>query len=364
VTEPRPAATEAKTDAVRLAVDAMGGDYGPSEVVPGALDFARSHPQDTLILVGDEAIVRGIAGDLPANVRIVHASQVIGMDEHPALALREKKDATILVATDLVRRGEADAVLTAGHTGAGMAAAVLRLGRLPGVDRPGLAVMLITDSGPLVLIDIGANPDSTAENLVQYAHMGSIFAERVLGVADPRVALLSIGEEKGKGDARIQAATELLDRSGLRFTGNVEGKDLTTHAADVVVSDAVLGNVVIKFFEGLSTFIFDLWRDEFRRSWRGRLAYLLMRPGIGRIRSVFDYEKVGGSILLGVKGTAVITHGRARRRMIGYACEVTATTARTRVPELIAEALATERPATLPGAATTPEPSPTEEVAT
>jgi glycerol-3-phosphate acyltransferase PlsX len=365
VTEPRPTATEAKTDAVRLAVDAMGGDYGPSEVVPGALDFARSHPLDTLILVGDEGIVRGIAGDLPANVSIVHASQVIGMDEHPALALREKKDATILVATDLVRRGEADAVLTAGHTGAGMAAAVLRLGRLPGVDRPGLAVMLITDSGPLVLIDIGANPDSTAENLAQYAHMGSIFAERVLGVADPRVALLSIGEEKGKGDARIQAATELLDVSGLRFTGNIEGKDLTKHAADVVVCDAVVGNVVIKFFEGLSTFIFDLWRDEFRRTWRGRLAYLLMRPGIGRIRSVFDYEKVGGSILLGVKGTAVITHGRAKRRMIGYACEVTATTARTRVPELIAEALATQRATTLPAAApTAPEPSPTEGVAT
>ena len=318
----------------------MGGDYGPSEVVPGALDFARSHPQDTVILVGDERIIRGIAGDLPANVRIVHASEVIGMDEHPALALREKKDATILVATDLVRRGEADAVLTAGHTGAGMAAAVLRLGRLPGVDRPGLAVMLITQSGPLVLIDIGANPDSTAENLAQYAHMGAIFAERVLGVTDPRVALLSIGEEKGKGDARIQAATTLLDASGLRFTGNVEGKDLTTHAADVVVCDAVLGNVVIKFFEGLSTFIFDLWREEFRRTWRGKLGYLLMRPGIGRIRSVFDYEKVGGSILLGVKGTAVITHGRAKRRMIGYACEVTATTARTSVPELIAEALA------------------------
>jgi phosphate acyltransferase len=376
VTEPRGPATEATTDAVRLAVDAMGGDFGPSEVVPGALDFARTHPNDSVILVGDEAVVRGIAGDLPPNVRIAHASEVIGMDEHPALALREKKDATILVATDLVRRGEADAVLTAGHTGAGMAAAVLRLGRLPGVDRPGLAVMLITDSGPLVLIDIGANPDSTAENLAQYAHMGAIFAERVLGVAHPRVALLSIGEEKGKGDARIQAATELLDASGLRFTGNVEGKDLTKHAADVVVCDAVVGNVVIKFFEGLSTFIFDLWRDEFRRSWRGRLAYVLMRPGIGRIRSVFDYEKVGGSILLGVRGTAVITHGRAKRRMIGYACEVTATTARTRVPALIAEALANERTATAPDSAPATEaapaaeaspaaePSPTEEVAT
>jgi phosphate acyltransferase len=346
VTEPRPPATEATPDAlrgVRVAVDAMGGDHGPSEVVPGALDFARNHPLDTLILVGDEAIVRGIAGDLPPNVRIEHATQVIGMDEHPALALREKKDASILVATDLVRRGDADAVMTAGHTGAGMAAAILRLGRLPGVDRPGLAVQMITDSGPMVLIDIGANPDSTAENLAQFARMGAIFAERVLGVASPRVALLSIGEEKGKGDARIQAATELLDASGLRFEGNVEGKDLTKHPADVVVCDAVLGNVVIKFFEGLSGFIFDLWRAEFERSWRGKLAYLLMRPGIGRIRSVFDYEKVGGSPLLGVKGTAIITHGRAKRRMIGYACEVAATTARTRVPELIAESLAADR---------------------
>lgn len=319
----------------------MGGDHGPAEVVPGALDFARSHPADELILVGDDATVRGLAGDLPPNVRLVHASEVIGMDEHPALALREKKDATILVATNLVRRGEADAVVTAGHTGAGMAAAVLRLGRLPGVDRPALAVQMITDSGPMVLLDIGANPDSTPENLAQFAHMGAIFAERVLGVADPRVALLSIGEEKGKGDARIQRATELLDASTLRFDGNVEGKDLTRHQADVVVTDAVAGNVVIKFYEGLTTFIFDLWKAEFRRSWRGRLAYLLMKPGVERIRGVFDYETAGGSPLLGVKGTVIITHGRARRRMIAYACEVAATTARTRVPELIAEALAT-----------------------
>ncbi len=282
------------TDGVRVAVDAMGGDHGPSEVIPGALDFARSHPTDEVILVGDEATVRSIAAELPANVRIVHASEVIGMDEHPALALREKKDASIVVATELVRRGEADAVVTAGHTGAGMAAAVLRLGRLPGVDRPALAVQMITDSGPMVLLDIGANPDSTAENLAQYARMGAIFAERVLGVADPRVALLSIGEEKGKGDARIQRATELLDESGLRFDGNVEGKDLTRHLADVVVTDAVAGNVVIKFFEGLSGFIFDLLRAEFRSGIRGRLAYLLLRPGISRIRHVFDYERAGG----------------------------------------------------------------------
>jgi len=202
---------------------------------------------------------------------------------------------------------------------------------------------LVTDAGHLVLLDIGANPDSSPENLAQYARMGAIFSERVLGVASPRVALLSIGEEKGKGDLRIQQATELLDLTDLNFVGNVEGKDLTKHQADVVVTDAVAGNVVIKFFEGLSGYIFDLFRAEFSRSLRGRIAYLLLRPGLARIRTVFDYERVGGSPLLGVRGTVIITHGRARRRMIGYGLAVAATMVRTRVPDLIAEAF---RPAT------------------
>jgi glycerol-3-phosphate acyltransferase PlsX len=229
-----------------------------------------------------------------------------------------------------------------------MAAAVLRLGRVQGVDRPALAVQMIADTGPFVLLDIGANPDSTAENLVQYARMGAIFTNRVLGVREPRVALLSIGEEKGKGDARIQRATELLDATDLNFIGNVEGKDLAHHLADVVVCDAVLGNVVIKFFEGLSGFIFDLFRREFEGSLRGRLAYAFLRPGIGRIRRVFDYERVGGSLLLGVKGAVIITHGRARRRMVAYAIEVGAQTARAGVPDLIRESLTSVPPVTEP----------------
>ena len=325
--------------AVRIAVDAMGGDHGPSEIVPGALEYARLAPADSVILVGDEGRLREIAGPLPDNVTIRHAGQVVEMHDHPAQVLREKRDASILVASDLVRNGEADAVVTAGHTGAAMAAAILRIGRLPGVDRPALAVQMIRRGSPIVLLDIGANPDSTPENLAQYAQMGAIFAERVLGVAAPRVALLSIGEEKGKGDQRIQRATELIDALDLAFVGNVEGKDLADEHADVVVCDAVVGNVVIKFFEGLSGFIFDLFRDEFRSGIRGRLAYLLFRPSIARIRHVFDYERVGGSPLLGVKGSVIITHGRATRRMIRYAVEVGAQTARTGVPALIAEAL-------------------------
>jgi phosphate acyltransferase len=348
VTEPWPSPPGAGAGGVRVAVDAMGGDHGPSEIIPGALDFARTHPDDSVILVGDHATVASLANPLSDNVTIVHASEVIGMDEHPAMALREKKDASIVVATDLVRRGDADAVLTAGHTGAAMAAAILRLGRLQGVDRPALAVQMTTDTGPMVLLDIGANPDSTPENLVQYAHMGSIFAERVLGVPSPRVALLSIGEEKGKGDARIQRATDLLDASNLRFEGNIEGRDLPRHLADVVVCDAVLGNVVMKFFEGLSTFIFDLWSAEFRRGIRGPLAAVLLKPGIDRIRDIFDYEQAGGSPLLGVRGSVIITHGRAKRRMITFGCEVAATTARQRVPQLIAEALAAGRETAAP----------------
>ncbi|MDA8237611.1 MAG: phosphate acyltransferase PlsX [Chloroflexi bacterium] len=325
---------------VRLAVDAMGGDHAPREVVAGALLYAAEAPDDALILVGDPArIAASAGGPLPANVTVEPAAEVVEMDEHPARALREKKDASILVACDLVRRGRADAVVTAGHTGAGMAAAVLRLGRAPGVDRPALAIQMVTETGPFVLLDIGANPDSTAENLVQYARMGALFAERALGVATPRVALLSIGEEKGKGDARIQRATELLDATDLRFVGNVEGKDLVHHPADVVVCDAVLGNVTIKFFEGLATFIFDLWEQEFRRDLRGRLAYLLLRPGIDRIRRTFDYEVLGGSPLLGVRGTVIITHGRAKRRMVKHACAVGAAAARARLPEVIGDAL-------------------------
>jgi glycerol-3-phosphate acyltransferase PlsX len=248
-----------------------------------------------------------------------------------------------------VKRGEADSVVTAGHTGAGMAAAVLRLGRIRGVDRPALAVQMVGTERPFVLLDIGANPDSTAENLAQYARMGAIFSEHVLGVERPRVALLSIGEEKGKGDARIQRATELLDATDLNFIGNVEGKDLTLQMADVVICDAVLGNVVIKFFEGLSSLIFDMLRAEFKRGLRGALAYLLLRPAIARIRTSFDYEVVGGSPLLGVRGAVIITHGRAKRRMIDHAVRVGATMAREQVPELIAEVLGGGRRATASG---------------
>ncbi len=329
---------------VRVAVDAMGGDHAPDEVVIGAVDWARTHSDTQVILVGDEARITPLLGGTdgaaaPGNVSIVHASESIAMEEHPAAAIRSKRDASINVCMRLVREGKADAVVTAGHTGAGVASAIINLGRLKGVDRPALAVQMVTDSGPMVLLDIGATTDSTGTNLFQYAHMGTIFAEKVLGVAKPSVALLSIGEEGGKGEQRVQQATELIAASDLRFLGNAEGKDLPKHPADVVVCDAVVGNVTIKFFEGLSSFIFDQLRTEFRRKPWGPLGYLFMRPGIARIRKRFDYERLGGAPLLGVKGTVLITHGRAKRRMVGFAVEVGAAAARARIPERIADAL-------------------------
>ena len=319
----------------------MGGDHAPLEIVTGTLAWARVHPTDRVLLVGiPERIAEVAGGPIPPNVEIVAASEVVGMDESPALALKAKKDSSIMVAMDLVKQGRADALVTAGHSGAGMAAAVLKLGRLPGVDRPALAVQMVTETGPFVLLDIGANMDSSGHNLYQFAHMGSLYAERVLGVEKPRVALLSIGEEKGKGDQAIQQATQMLDENGsLNFIGNVEGRDLVKHMADVAVCDAVVGNVTMKFFEGLATFIFDLWRREFKRGIRGPIGYVFMRAGVHRIRETFDYEKMGASPLLGVKGMVLITHGSAKRRMIEFALDAGATAGRARIPELIADAL-------------------------
>jgi glycerol-3-phosphate acyltransferase PlsX len=328
------------TGSVRLAVDGMGGDHAPLEVVAGTVSWARKHPEDTVLLVGIPERIKECAPDgIPSNVEIVPASEVVGMDESAALALRSKKDSSILVAMDLVKTGRADALVTAGHSGAGMAAAVLRLGRLPGVDRPALAIQMPTGKGPFVLLDIGANVDATGHNLYQYAHMGSLYAEKVLGVANPRIGLLSIGEERGKGDLAISQASEALDAEGtLNFVGNLEGRDLVKNKADVGVCDAVVGNVTMKFFEGLGGLISSLWRSEFKRFPLGWIGYVFMYRGAGRIRALFDYEKLGASPLLGVKGMVLITHGSAKRRMIEFALDAGEASARAQIPDVIAEA--------------------------
>ncbi|HYI68096.1 MAG TPA: phosphate acyltransferase PlsX [Candidatus Limnocylindrales bacterium] len=323
---------------MRIAVDAMGGDHAPREIVRGAIDYA-SKSTDEVILVGDvprlEREVAAHGTNAPSNVRFVDAPEVIEMGEHPATALRAKRRSSIVVATDLVRDGDADAVVSAGSTGATMAAAVFRLGRIDGIDRPALPAHLVTATGPVMLLDVGANVDSDPENLVQFAAMGAIFSEHVLHVRNPRIGLLNIGEEVEKGDSLAREAHAKLAALDLHFVGNVEAHDMIAHRADVVVCDGFVGNVVIKFFEGITSFIFRALREDLQQGPLAPLALLALKPGFDRMRARFDYESYGGAPLLGVKGVSIVTHGRAKARMIENAMRVASESAEARVPQLI-----------------------------
>lgn len=325
---------------MRIAVDAMGGDHAPREIVRGAIDYATKST-DEVILVGDvprlEREISAYRDGIPDNVRLVDAPEVIGMNDHPATALRQKRRASIVVATDLVRDGDADAVVSAGSTGASMAAAVFRLGRIEGIDRPALPAHMLTATGPVVLLDVGANVDSHPDNLVQFAAMGSIFAERVLQVANPRIGLLNIGEESEKGDTLARAAHEKLTSADLHFVGNVEANDMIAHRADVVVCDGFVGNVVIKFFEGITSFIFRALREDLQQGPVAPIALLALKPGFDRLKARFDYERYGGAPLLGVRGVSIVTHGRAKARMVENAIRVGSESAHAGVPQLIAQ---------------------------
>ena len=325
---------------MRIAVDAMGGDHAPREIVRGAVDYALKS-SDEVSLVGDvPRLERELAaygkGMLP-NIHLVDAPEVVEMGEHPATALRTKRRSSIMVATDLVRDGDADAVVSAGSTGATMAAAVFRLGRIDGIDRPALPAHMATATGPVLLLDVGANVDSDPENLVQFAAMGAIFAEHVLHVRNPRIGLLNIGEEVEKGDELAREAHAKLAALDLHFVGNVEAHDMIAHRADVVVCDGFVGNVVIKFFEGITSFIFRALREDLQHGPLAPLALLALKPGFDRMRARFDYEGYGGAPLLGVKGVSIVTHGRAKARMIENAIRVASESAEARVPDLIAQ---------------------------
>ncbi len=326
---------------MRIAVDAMGGDHAPREIVRGAVDYAQKQPADQVSLVGDvprlEREVAAYGKGTPSNIRFVDAPEVIEMGDHPATALRTKRRSSILVATDLVRDGDADAVVSAGSTGATMAAAILRLGRVDGIDRPALPAHMVTATGPVMLLDVGANVDSDPEHLVQFAAMGAIFAEHVLHVTNPRIGLLNIGEEVEKGDELAREAHAKLAALDLHFVGNVEAHDMIAHRADVVVCDGFVGNVVIKFFEGITSFVFRALREDLQQGPIAPLALLALRPGFDRLKGRFDYERFGGAPLLGVKGVSIVTHGRAKARMIEHAMRVASESAEARVPELIGE---------------------------
>ena len=300
---------------IRVAVDAMGGDRAPDEVVAGALE-ARSS--------SIEPILFGPADLDTGGLELVEAPDTIAMDDKPAEAVRAKPNSSLVAACRAVGEGRADAVVSAGNTGAMLAASFLELRRVPGVARPAIAVPLPARRGPSVLIDAGANADARAEHLLQFGHMGAIFSEEILGVTRPEVRLLSIGEEPEKGNQLTLEAHALLAESDLDFRGNAEARDLLKGVADVVVTDGFTGNVALKLIEGTIRELLDALREQITATPRGKLGGLLIRPAARALRTKLDPDTYGGAYLLGLRGLAVIAHGNSGRLAIANAIRLAA----------------------------------------
>jgi phosphate acyltransferase len=327
---------------IRVAVDAMGGDRAPEEIVAGALEAASDEVEP--VLFGRREALEPIAGEL----EIVHADEIVAMDDKPSDAARDKRASSMFAACRAVGEGDAGAVVSAGNTGAMLAAGLLEIRRLPDVHRPAIAVPLPAIGGLSILIDAGANADARPEHLVQFGHMGAVFAHEILGVREPTVALLSIGEEPEKGNRLAREAHPLLAESGLRFRGNVESRDLLAHAADVVVCDGFTGNMALKLMEGTIKTLLEAFRTEISSTPRGKIGGLLIRPAARRLRRRLDPDTYGGAYLLGLRGLAVIAHGSSSRAAIANAIRLGAQGARSQVVDRVAARLA-ERVGALPG---------------
>jgi phosphate acyltransferase len=315
----------------RVAVDAMGGDRAPVEIVAGALAAAAT---------GVDVTLHGPEGLDTGGLPLVVAPETIGMAEKPSEAVRAKPESSLVSAVRAVSAGEADAVVSAGNTGAMLAAGLLHLRRLPGVLRPAIALPIPTRAGPSLLIDGGANADSRPEHLVQFAVMGSVFAAEILDRPEPRVRLLSIGEEPEKGNQQTIEAHELLRAStDIRFEGNAEARDLLRGTADVVVTDGFTGNIVLKLLEGTIKELLDLLREEITGTVSGKVGGLLIQPAARRLRARLDPDTYGGAYLLGLRGLAVIAHGNSGRRAIANAIELAGRGVDHRVVERLGERL-------------------------
>jgi glycerol-3-phosphate acyltransferase PlsX len=314
----------------RVAVDALGGDNAPDEVILGALDAAAD---------GIDVVLFGPSGLDTHGLPLVEAEDRIEMAEKPAEAVRAKPDSSLVAAVRAVGAGEADGVVSAGNTGAMLAAGLLHLRRIPGVMRPAIAVPLPAQPRPSVLLDAGANADARAEHLLQFAQMGSIFSRELLDVPNPEVRLLSIGEEDEKGNALTLEAHALLRASDLNFKGNAESRELLRGAADVVVTDGFTGNVALKLLEGTIDDLLNALRAEIEATPTGKLGGLLIRPAARRLRTRLDPDTYGGAYLLGLRGLAVIAHGSSGRRAIANAIRLAARGVEHRVVERLAEQL-------------------------
>ena len=327
---------------MKIAVDAMGGDLAPTAAVEGALKAARDSGTQ-ILLVGRASdvgpLLEKLGGTAP-GVELIDAPEVVEMHEQPAQAVRRKRGASMVICADLVKEGRADAMVSAGNTGAMMAVSLFKFGRIAGIDRPALPVFLPNVSGSTILLDAGANVDVQPLNLVQYAIMGSIYSRELLGVAEPRVGLMNIGEEEGKGNELAKEALPLLKQAPVRFVGNIEGPDLFKGKVDVAVCDGFVGNVILKVGEGVAEFFMHMLREEIHDHPVLRIPAMMLRPAFRRIRRRTDYGERGGAPLLGVNGVGIICHGRSDAVAIANAIRTAGEAVRHGVIDKIREQVA------------------------
>lgn len=300
---------------MKIAIDAMGGDYAPQEMVKGALLAIENEKNIELILVGDEEKINRELENLSADknkFRIIHATEVIGFDEQPTVAIRKKKNSSIVVGLNLVKNKEADAFVSAGSTGALLAGGLFILGRIKGVSRPALTVFIPTPKGNPMLLDVGANSDLKAKSLREFAIMGALYAEKIVGKKNPKVALLNNGSEEGKGSELTKEAYKMIaSQSEINFIGNIEGRDIPEATADVIVTDGFTGNVYIKTAEGVANIIMSTLKESFLSSFKGKVAALLMKNDLRKLKSTFNSEEIGGAPFLGVDGILIKAHGNS-----------------------------------------------------
>jgi len=324
---------------MRIAIDAMGGDFAPEKIVTGAVMAAESLPGiDALVLVGDENAIRHElrkARQVPASIEIFHASEVVEMDETPAQAIRRKKDSSISRAMDLVKAGKADAMISAGNTGAVVVAATLKLRTLAGVERPAIAAVMPSPAKPFVLIDAGANTDCPPKLLFQFAAMGHVYSNKILGQANPVVGLMSVGAEDTKGNEATKEAFRLLSESKLNFKGNIEGNDLFRGEIDVVVCDGFVGNVILKTSEGLAHAISVWIKKEFTQNPIRMLGALFLMGAVRAMKTHVDSETYGGAPLLGVNGVCIICHGSSSARAIVHTIRAARDAVKFQINDLI-----------------------------
>ena len=327
---------------MKIALDAMGGDFGPSYTVPGAVMALKEYRHiEKLFLVGDTPQIEAELkkhGCSDGRIEIFHATQVVDMSDRAVEAVRRKKDSSISRAVDLVKHDKADAVVSAGHTGAAVAASAIKLRTLPGIDRPGIAAVLPTETNVFVLIDAGANIDARPEHLVQYAFMGTVYSRHVLGYKNPKVGLISLGEEDVKGNEMTKEVFKMLKKSSLNFIGNIEGRHLFEDPVEVVVCDGFVGNVILKTCESISVAIFAWLKHELARTPMRRVGALLARKSFRSIRDKTNYEEYGGSPLLGVDGICIIAHGSSTPLAVKNALRVAAESIEQQVnPHIVEE---------------------------